>query len=292
MARLAQSLYRPVVVAGEKVILVPEVVGTVPITEQHEYVELVSASNICPAINVRESDIELARDNYSGVPVYGMWHTLMESGVINFNHTLQVVAESELDGFYLCSEVGRANYSGVYEAGFFAADASFSLEDAEIIDPTLDELLLPQKEAKLAKEILQARQAASRSAWTGLVVAVGAIVLLGGITDSTLKYVYSHRYATLENKSVLLESVRSGLQELRTTRLTDVPNDSLALERIASLWALDHEVRSSSGQSMQNRKFSFEVPNIRIDPAQYFPWLETKLNPDGSWAVSFNKDSS
>ncbi|MBV1882316.1 MAG: hypothetical protein KUG82_11825 [Pseudomonadales bacterium] len=291
MHRLAQSLYRPVTIDQQKVVLIPEVVGTVPITEQHEYVELVGATNTRPAINVRESDIEMARESYPGVQVFGLWHTLMESGAINYNHTLQVVKGSEGDGFYLCCEVGRASYSGVYEAGFFAADASFSLNDAGYIDPMLEELLLPEQEAKLAKEILGQRKAESRAAWVRFAVMLSAILLLGGLTDLALKFFYSHQYATLENKSVLLDTVKSGLNELRTTRLTEVPNDSAALRRIASLWALDNALRSKPGQSMQLKTLRFHAPNIQSDPSALFPWIKAIPNPNGSWSLSFIRGS-
>lgn len=289
MAKISECLHRPVGVQGRKVVFVPEVVGTVPIREQHEYVELVPATNLRPAINVRESDIEQAREGSPGVPVYGMWQTLIESGVVSFNHTLQVVPLNSLDGFYLYCDVGRANYSGVYEAGFFAAEEEFNLEDAYEVNPELSQLVLPTIEAKLAKEMLQERRRIQRSAWTSLGLSLLVIVGAGLITDFTLKKIYAYKYATLENKSALLKNVQTGLEQLRNTRLTEVPDDSDTLEKIASLWALDKTIKSISGSSFGNKQYEFNLSGVESDPSTIFDWIKSSPQPDGSWNIRFKK---
>lgn len=290
MTKISECLHRPVEVQGRKVVFVPEVVGTVPIREQHEYVELVPATNLRPAINVRESDIEQARVGSPGVPIYGMWQTLIESGGVSFNHTLQVVPLNSLDGFYLYCDVGRANYSGVYEAGFFAAEEEFNLEDAYEVNPELSQLVLPSVEAKLAKEMLQERRIEQRSAWTSLGLTLLLILGVGFSTDFTLKKIYAHKYATLENKSELLKNVQTGLEQLRNTRLTEVPDDSDTLEKIASLWALDKSIQSVGASSFENRHFEFSLSGLESDPSKIFDWVKATAQPDGSWNVDFRKE--
>ncbi|NIQ11393.1 MAG: hypothetical protein GWO08_16230, partial [Gammaproteobacteria bacterium] len=62
MSSLADYMKRPVTIEGQEVILVPDLVGPVPISEQHQYVESRSSTNTCPAIHVRETDIEEMRE--------------------------------------------------------------------------------------------------------------------------------------------------------------------------------------------------------------------------------------
>lgn len=285
MANFATLLKRPIQVQGRDVIIVPDMVGPVPISEQHQYVESSVATNTCPTIHIREADIEEMRERHPGVPVYGMWHVLIHSGLVSFKRMLQVVPVGNQDGFYIHCDLGRAEYSGIYESGFFAADASFNLDEAQELNPSIDQLVMPERPAKLAAELRQERQIQQRQAWSTMALAVVCIISIAFGTNFGLAKYYQLEQNRLDERNQQLMSVRSGLDQLRTTRLTEVPNDSAVIERIAAIWALDPNLSSSGQQSFQNASMQFTLGNLSDDPKDKLPWLESSYDPRGSWLV-------
>ena len=96
MDNLADLLKRPITIQGQEVLLVPDLVGPVPVSEQHQYVELETATNTCPSINVREADIEDMREEYPQLPVYGLWQMLVNSQCVPFRKALHVVSRIQV----------------------------------------------------------------------------------------------------------------------------------------------------------------------------------------------------
>jgi len=285
MQFFADILKRPIQIQGRDLVIVPDLVGPVPISEQHQYVESAAATNTCPAIHIRESDIEEMRERYEGVPVYGMWNVLIHSGLVSVKRTLQVVPTEADNGYYIHCDLGRAEYSGIYESGFFAADASFNLDEALELNPALDQLLLPSKEAKLAAEMRLERQVKQRQAWSTMALTVVVIVALGFGTNFGLSRFYAMKQHQIQNQAQQLASVRSNLNQLRTTRLTEVPNDGVAIDHIAAIWALDPNFQSNSDQSFQKGEMEFTLGNLKDDPKSKLTWLSTQYDPRGSWSV-------
>lgn len=288
MAALASLLKRPVRIQGRDVIIVPDLVGPVPISEQHQYVESAAATNTCPTIHIREADIEEMRERHPGLPVFGMWHVLIHSGLVSFKRMLQVVPVGVEDGYYIHCDLGRAEYSGMYESGFFAADASFSLDEALEVNPEIDQLVLPAKQAKLAVELRRERQIQQRQAWSTMALTLVVIVAGAFGTNFGLGKYYQLEQKRFDNKARQLQSVRTGLDELRTTRLTEVPNDAVAIDRIAAIWALDPNLKSNANQSFQQGKMEFSLGNLQEDPKTKLPWLESRYDPRGTWLVIMN----
>lgn len=288
MAALASLLKRPVNIQGRDVIIVPDLVGSVPISEQHQYVESASATNTCPTIHIREADIEEMRERHPGLPVFGLWHVLIHSGLVSFKRMLQVVPVGAEDGYYIHCDLGRAEYSGMYESGFFAADASFTLDEALELNPDVDQLVLPGNQAKLAVELRKERQLQQRQAWSTMALALVVIVASAFGTNFGLGKYYQLEQKRFDHKTRQLQSVRSGLDQLRTTRLTEVPNDTVAIDRIAAIWALDPNLQSKANQSFQQREMEFSLGNLQDDPKLKLPWLQTRYDPRGTWTVVMN----
>ena len=288
MQSFADILKRPIQIQGRDLIIVPDLVGPVPISEQHQYVESSLATNTCPTIHIRESDIEEMRDRYPGIPVFGMWHVLIHSGLVSVKRTLQVVPVEDDNGYYIYCDLGRAEYSGIYESGFFAADASFSLDEALEINPSLEQLLIPTQEAKLAVELRLERQVQQRQAWSSMALALVIIVGSAFATNFGLGKFYEIKQHRIQNQAQQLASVRSSLDQLRTTRLTEVPNDGIAIDRIAAIWALDPNFHSDHDQSFQNGEMVFTLSNLKDDPKAKLSWLNSKYDPRGSWQVKMS----
>lgn len=288
MALFADQLKRVLQIQGQNLVLVPDLVGPVPISEQHQYVESVAATNTCPTIHIREADIEEMRERFPGVAVYGMWNVLINSGLVSLKRTLQIVPVEGDDGYYIHCDLGRAEYSGIYESGFFAADAGFSLEEAHELNPALEQLVIPAQPAKLAVELRMERRVRQRQAWSSMALTVVAIIVLAVSANLTLDRFYAIEQAEYQTMTRALQDVRTGVDQLRTTRLTEVPNDTATIDRIASVWALDPNFECKGDQSFQNESLQFTLGNLQDDPREKLPWLTSRYDPKGSWLVSMN----
>ena len=286
MVQLAEIINRPVTIGDRDVVLIPDLVGPVPVSEQHQYVELEPASNTCPSISVREADIEDIRDQFPELPVYGLWQVLVNSHVISFRQPLHVVKINEFDGYYLHCDLGRAEFSGVYEAGFFAADSNFDLEEANELAPALDELKLPPNEAKLAAELQAERRLKTQRSWKNLGIAgVWTVMLAIGI-DFGLETFYNREQQKIQTKAAMLETLRSGLDQLRTSRLTEVPNNTDAIKKLAELWATFPDIRTDGRASFAESSFRFRIDDKGFDPADRFPGIKTRYEPQGYWSIT------
>ncbi len=281
---------RPITIEGKDVVLMPDLVGPVPLSEQHLYVELQRAMNQTPAISVNEADIENTREKYPGVPIYGLWQTLISSGLISYRKSLQVVQSSPMDGYYIHCDLGRAEFSGDYEAGFFAADANFTLDDATVISPKAESLALPDNEAKMAEELQAERKLKTRVAW-GSAIGVGVMVaLLSVVIDFALLQYYRYEHQEVVDKSAMRDYLLEGLDSLKTSRITDVPNDSKKIEKIAEVWAYERNLKSEEAQRFSQTQFSFIFPDRGADPKYQLSWLDTRYLPEntGGWMVQFS----
>lgn len=285
----ADYVNRIITIDDVDVVLMPDMVGPVPLSEQHMYVELQAAENQTPAIHVNETDIENIREAYPGIAIYGLWQTLLNSGVISFRKSLQVVQASPMDGFYIHCDLGRAEFSGDYEAGFFAADAGFTLDDAAVIAPSVDSLTLPAHEAKMAEELQIERKMKARKAWSSAVSVAVLVAILAVLTDFSLLQYYKYEHQEALDKSAMRDYLRAGLDGLKTSRITDVPNDHQKIERIAELWAYERRLATAKPQMFDQQVLSFTVPDNGADPKNQIEWLTTQYLPQGTgkWAVSF-----
>lgn len=285
MALLAEVINRPITLQGQDVVIVPDLVGPVPVSEQHQYVELEGATNTCPSISVRESDIEDIRDRFPGMPVFGLWQILVYSGLISYRVALHVVEVNDYDGYYLHCDLGRAEFSGVFEAGFFAADSDFELEEAHEIDIDLNDLAVPEREAKLALELQAERRLKTQKSWRNLGIACAWIVMAGFGTDFGLQTFYEQEQKELSNKAQLLESLRSGLDQLRTSRLSEVPNDVATIKALAAVWAKFPNIQAESGQTFSDRQLKFKLKDEGFNPASRLDGITAEYDPQGFWLV-------
>ncbi len=287
MFDLSVWLFKPLIIQGQKLVLIPDVVGSIPVAEQHEYVEIEAASSTCPAIHARESDIDEVRERFPGLPAYGIWQTLIFSSLVGFDRTLQVLTTSADDGYYLFCEQGRAQYSGVYEAGFFAADTSFDLQDAYHIQFDADQLRVPQKPAKLAKELQESRQASIRKAWTGCVATCLALVLFSVGSDFALDEFYRVNQKDYSVKLATVKKLKKQLQELKASRLEVIPNNRKLIEKFAEIWAVDPLYAVEKPSSFEQHHFTVVLSQDDEQLMKKLPWIRWKYYPEGYWKGDF-----
>lgn len=287
MSYLADCMRRPIAVQGKDIIIIPDLVGPVPISEQHQYVESAGATNTCPAIHVRETDLEEMRERYPDYPVYGLWQLLINSGLVSFKRVLQIIPINSQDGYYIHCDLGRAEYSGIYESAFFAADAGFSLDEAKLIDADPDKIVLPTQEAKLASELSSERKLVTRKAWSYLVIMVFSLVAISFVMNFVLAKIYDRAHRQMESQSVVLHDLQAGLDRLRTSRLTEVPNNQMALERLAVLWSSHPQIETDGQQSLSEKQLALVIVSGKKNIVdQTTPWLFGRYDPKGFWKVN------
>lgn len=287
MMDVSEWLFQPVTVEQQTVILVPDVVGPVPVAEQHNYVNIAPATQTIPNIAVREQDVEEMRERHPDLPVYGIWQVLIASGLVSVQKTLQVLQTNAWDGYYLFSDMGRIQYSGVYEAGFFAADTSFSLPDAAPVSFYAEQLLLPPAPARLARELHDERRRRIKRSWVSCGASAVMLVVLGIGMDLSLHYATVQQHEDYVLKSRLLASAEQGLNQLRTHRLAEAPDNVEAIRRLAELWSFDPAVSTRGVQSFSQPSIQLMLADRGPSPARRFPWLSARQEPQGQWLVSF-----
>lgn len=287
MLDVSEWLFQPVWIEQQAVILVPDVVGPIPVAEQHNYVDIAPATQTTPGIAVREQDVEEMREQYPDLPVYGIWQVLIVSGLVSAQKTLQVLQTTAWDGYYLFSDMGRVQYSGVYEAGFFAADTSFSLPDAAPISFYAEQLLLPPAPARLACELHAERRQRIKRSWMSCGGCAVALIGLGIAIDLGLHFATHQQHEHYVLKSQLLANAEQGLNRLRTHRLEYVPDNAEAIQRLALLWSFDPEVSTQGVQSFSESRIQLRLADRGPSPVARFPWLSARQEPQGQWLVSF-----
>lgn len=276
---------KPLQLEGVTVVLVPDIIGAVPVTEQHEYVEIAKATNTCAAIFMREADIEAVRQVYPKAQVFGLWQTLIASQKVDVSSTLQVVPMNSHDGYYVHADVGRVLYSGNYDAGFFAADTEFRLSNANVITADINDLVLPKTPACLAKEILFGRKKLYRGTLLQFGALAGILFIVALAIDLSLQFYNERRYASIAQKDQQISKLQSALQVLAKNRLVEVPDQSVALERLAMIMHDFAEVEISGPIQMKSSAIAITL-SAAADPAGLYPFVTSAVQPDGRWHVT------
>jgi len=280
---LANVLGVPLVVQGTRLVLVPDILGPIPVTEQHEYVEVQKASHLVAALQVRESDIEHMRQMHPGVPVYGLWQILIASQCIT-DTPLQILPLNSLDGFYIYVEQGRALYSGQYQGGFFAAQTSFSLTMATEIQIEITKFIIPNQQAFLAQELLQKSKSARLGFVKQCVTVLFCIVFFGFIADFSLQILSESAFADIveqERKALQLESQ---LKFIAKNKLIDKPNQSIALDRLAVLMHDFKDFKFVGTADLRKKSVQALLP-ASADPSLIYQYLDASMTQTGVWHI-------
>ncbi len=289
MLKISEAINHLVSLYGKKIIILPDFIGALPIHEQHLYVEVVPSTNECPAIYIKEQDIEEAREKNVGVIIFGLWQILCESNLISFNRELQVIKLNDEDGYYLYCELGRAIFSGVYKAGFIAADADLELCDAYEINLSIDQLKLPANEAKLAKEMSFDRKKISKNSLVLFSFVICLILFSAFSINFFLKIINKNQLSLLDSNEKKLEKLMIDWNLLRAKKLSNFPDDSVLIDRLATVWLVDKTLETEEKQSFYNEKIVATVHKWSKKYSEEHDWLDASLRSDGKWLVSIKK---
>lgn len=289
MEKINQIINKSIVIYGKKIIIVPDFVGELPAHEQYLYVEVMPATSDRPAIYIREQDILQAREKFPGTLVFGLWQIIFENDFISFSRDLQIIKINDDEGYYLYCENGKAMFSGIYKAGFIAADSDLELTDAFEISFSIDQVILPQASARLAVEIRSELKNFKKTSFLFL-IAVGACFLFFGLfIDFSLSRFYGVKIEKHDLMKKNLDQVISEWNFMRAKKLADFPDDSMLMNRIASLWLIDKSFQTFNEQSFSKNEIKFTMKNWSKKYNDEVHWLDATLSSSGVWEVSVQK---
>ena len=250
---VTQDISEPRIINGQIVVVLPDLVGPVPVSEQHEYVEIEKGSNVCASISIRESDLEVARTLYPGLPVYGLWQLFVANDAFaSENEQLYTSARDEENGYYLYRESGRILHSGNYEAGFFAEDASLNLNIAHRLSLDFDGFELPKKQALLAREILKNKKETIQKNLLVNSALFVSVIFFGFLVDFYLQYSYEKSNIELSHKFTELRFLEGEYNKLHLDRIENPPEHKKDIEKIAELLQVFPDAETSQSKRKVN----------------------------------------
>jgi len=289
MEKINQIINKSIMVYGKKIIIVPDFVGELPAHEQYLYVEVMPATSDRPAIYIREQDILQAREKFPGALVFGLWQIIFENDFISFSRDLQIIKINDDEGYYLYCENGKAMFSGIYKAGFIAADSDLELTDAFEISSSIDQVILPQTSARLAVEIRSELKNFKKTSFLFLIAVGACFLFLGLFIDFSLSRFYGVKIEKNDLMKKNLDQVISEWNFMRAKKLADFPDDSMLMNRIASLWLIDKSFQTFNEQSFSKNEIKFTMKNWSKKYNDEVPWLDATLSSSGVWEVSVQK---
>ena len=149
-------------------------------------------------------------------------------------------------------------------------------------------LVLPENNAKMADELRADRKRKSRESWVSMVSFVAVFLISALFVDFSLVKYHEYKHKDLTDKSSMRDYLQTGLNSLKTSRLTQVPNDKIKIERIAEIWAHERQLRTDGAQKIKKKKYNFIFPDYGVDPKETLSGIRTKYKAEGkgSWLVS------
>lgn len=176
---------------------------------------------------------------HKGLPVYGLWQTLLASSLIDNEEVLQVVYTSanRKNGYYLFNNDGKYQTGTIFNGDIqsmpsAAVEQGLTLADAKEIDAALDTLTLPDSPLLTIRERRMAMQAEKKAAQQRNFLAVGLVAVAAIAADTGLGYLHSQHMEEFQFKNVTLQSKESELKQLTQRKLVRHPDQTQTLNTI------------------------------------------------------------
>lgn len=283
---------RIITVKGVKCVLCSDDIGDQPPNETSSIL-LVPSSAQHANIWVNPDDIRRMRDEFPGANIYGLWHTLLTSGLIDLAKDAYFHLESEEtnSGIILSLVAGRADQTVPFFGGTpsgIRADISETLNDS-----VLSRLTLPKLAALLPEEIQSAERRKTRNAVMVCSIAAASIGLGSWATDVALKALSDSRVSAaraLDLQSAQVEGMVGDI--LRGAN----PIDSAMRDRYHLMFSRLFEVATKS-ENPQLKSISLAAPgNATVElhalpTGLSFPSVAT-ATPGIPLSIQFSLDGS
>lgn len=291
----------PITIDGEDVIIIRDVLSRDRVRggrSAEVYTQLEPArADGRPEISVDEKALRQLRDNYPGTNVYGLWQLLFANDQVPLGEEIIAFPTSEGGGVFLEMVPGSdltspANIQGTgeYSGGYSASHPGFNWSTAPriTIDPSL--LRLPSSPAFTRSELNAKLQREKTKRWylTGSVCL--AIIVGIAVWNFALFSVYRMDMAQYQSKKQLTNDLETRMSSLLAERLTNLPDDSNAIEVIDQVMMYDTDVTTptgeSEGNSFKGRHTFITRPGYLADLTGRIPGVKAELMPQLSYKLT------
>lgn len=279
---------KPIEIEGKQVILLPDRVGGE--LNEHELadmLELVPEDHTLgtPAFYLSERELGRIKQEYPGIPVYGLWHTLFVSGLLKNERILGILEHADT-GIYVISEQDEETgawhliHSGTF-SGMLLEHPDIPWEMVVPLEPDLSQLKLPNSQAMLLEE----RRALRKQRETKIVivgaVAAALILAVAGITDFFLKFRFDQKMKEVAVAHQLNTQLQSEVYALMGSRLSKWPSDTNQILQLTRLLMVDPAVSTRPGQRF-NQAISLKSDWKNQAAFRGIEWAYIGLAQDGN----------
>ncbi len=289
----------PLTVEGKDVVLIRDVIGKSPsdkYTRQEE-----------GSLHVwyEESVLTETREANPNAKVYGLWQTLIATGVIDLDQKLQVLyTNSTKDiGYYLYINNGVMQSGSIFNGELQSLPTSalaeeFGLDDAIILNSDESTLKLPSEQLKTHKEILRQSLAKKKSGQQRAIMSVVLIVACGMAIDTFLSIQHEKQavlFAALENK---LTITQDELKSLAKRKRYNIPTQTETLSNLYNVTdSLNNEALSANFSLKSNEVVKVFVKNTNVNSARILMLANddiqtVRISPDQSVITWVNNDKN
>lgn len=223
----------PINIQGKQCILMRDLLGSAP---DNKYT---SQEQGGLQVWYEEESLRETREGHPDTPVFGFWQTLIASGLIDTQKSLQFIftTESRDFGYYLYSRGGVLHTGSLFQdelqrlPGPAIADG-VTIEDGEEISVELEELQLPQHPLRTHKERVRAVGEQKKKTQQRVFLAAAAIVGLGLVIDTTLAYRHDNYMQDYQLASAKLHIAEQSLAAINKQKMVNTPDQHRPLALI------------------------------------------------------------
>lgn len=247
---------KPIEVEGKEVILLPDKVGgELSDSEIMDMLELApeDVATGAPAFYLSERELGRVKQQYPGIPVYGLWHTLYVSGLLTGTQFIGIL-ESPDTGIYVhCVEALDSSgwnvvHSGTIDSRMLIEHPDVLFDQVAELSPDLATLKLPTHPAMLVEERRALRKQRENRIMVIGAISAALIIAVAGVTDLFLKMRYDQQVKQIATAQQLNSQLISEVQSLMGNRLSKWPSNTSQIERIARLMIIDPSISTRPNQ--------------------------------------------
>lgn len=257
-------------IEGKEVVLIRDVIGKAP-SEKYTRQDEGSLH-----IWYEETVLTETREANPDAKVYGLWQTLIASGVIDLDQKLQVLYtnDSKDIGYYLYINSGVMQSGSIFNSELQSLPSSalteeFSLDDAIILNSDESTLKLPAEQLKTQKEIVKQSLAKKKSNQQRSTMTVVLIIACGLAMDTFLDIQHEKQaqlFSALENK---LTVTQGELASLAKRKRYNIPSQKETLTKLYNVTDSLHDEALSANFSLKSNEIvKVFVKNTNVNAAR------------------------
>ncbi|NVL48614.1 hypothetical protein F2S72_01215 [Pseudomonas syringae pv. actinidiae] len=294
------SLGKPITIGGQEIVVVRDVLGSLQTDKGNDTYSVVEPRTVDgrPPIYVSEDDLELLRDDYPGIKVYGLWQLMFFNNLVRLGEPLVLFPLEEKKGLFLLMKEAAPSSSpadiassGEYVNGYVPGQFEIDMSKSHVIDVDLKDLRLPPQPAYTRSELAQKLRAENKRRWYVVGSLCGLFVIGAAAANYGLQTIYKSQMADYSTKRSLIDELNGRVRALSAERLIKRPDDAAMLSQLFRVF--DLYPRAITPTVKDDLKIGFTAQHILItpnkaplDPATVIAGLQTELQPDLSYRIT------